>query len=712
MGVDSIQKRPSTYKSLDQIPVSSLKSVGPRVAEKLKKLGIVTLQDILFHLPLRYQDRTRVVPMGSLRLGDQAVIEGEVELTEVSFGRRRTLLCRISDGTGSITLRFFHFSKAQQAGLGRGARLRCYGDVRPGKTTMEMIHPEYQRIGDNELPREGSLTPVYPTTEGVHQLTLRNLSDQVLSYIESGNYSLTEWLPDDASLETWLPSLPTLSEAIIFLHRPPPDTSMETLEQGRHPSQKRLAFEELLAHQLSLRKLRKKIQKHSAHIFLNHGKNHGKLRQQFVQQLPFKLTNAQSRVTDEIFQSLAHPYPMMRLVQGDVGSGKTVVAALAALAVIENDYQAALMAPTELLAEQHFSNLKKWLAPLGVEVEWLSGKHKGKARVKVLEKMADGTAKLVVGTHALFQDGVEFSDLALIVVDEQHRFGVHQRLALREKGGRDGRYPHQLIMTATPIPRTLAMTAYADLDISVIDELPPGRTPVKTVVIPDNRREEVIHRVRSACNAGQQAYWVCTLIEESDVLQCQAAEDTEKLLQEILPDLSIGLVHGRLKPSAKEAEMNRFKKGEINLLVATTVIEVGVDVPNASLMIIENAERLGLAQLHQLRGRVGRGRTKSNCVLMYHAPISQLAKERLAVMRKTNDGFEIAQKDLKIRGPGEILGTRQTGLLQLRIADLARDQDLLPGIRDSADLLLEKFPECVEPLIQRWVGENFQYGDV
>jgi ATP-dependent DNA helicase RecG len=431
-----------------------------------------------------------------------------------------------------------------------------------------------------------------------------------------------------------------------------------------------------------------------------------------MQQLPFELTGAQSRVTEEIFQSLACAYPMMRLVQGDVGSGKTVVAALAALTAIENDCQAALMAPTELLAEQHYSNLQQWLAPLGIEVEWLSGKHKGKTRTKILGKITDGTAKMVIGTHALFQEGVEFSKLALIIVDEQHRFGVHQRLALREKGGRDGRYPHQLIMTATPIPRTLAMTAYADLDVSVIDELPPGRTPVKTVVIPDSRREEVIHRVRSACGAGQQAYWVCTLIEESDVLQCQAAADTEILLQEILPNLSVGLVHGRLKPAEKAAVMNRFKKGEIDLLVATTVIEVGVDVPNASLMIIENAERLGLAQLHQLRGRVGRGSAESNCVLMYHAPLSQLAKERLAVMRETNDGFEIARKDLEIRGPGEILGTRQTGLLQMRIADLVRDRGLLPGVRDSADLLLEKFPEHADQLIQRWVGERLQYGEV
>ena len=703
-------KRLQSARSLDQISVTSLKGVGPRVAEKLTKLGIYTLQDILFHLPLRYQDRTRIVPIGSLRPGAQAVIEGEVDLTEISFGRRRTLLCRISDGTGSITLRFFHFSKAQQAALGRGIKIRCYGEVRPGKVTMEMIHPEYQRVEDDEaLPAEDSLTPIYPTTEGVHQLTLRNITGQVLEYLETGNYGLTEWLNNEVlSVFPSSQALPSLDDALVFLHRPPPDTSVERLEQGFHPAQQRLAFEELISHQLSLRKLRQRVRSNSAYKF----SGHGKLNRLFLEQLPFELTGAQSRVVDEILQDLACGHPMMRLVQGDVGSGKTVVAALSALTVIESGYQVALMAPTELLSEQHFHNLKQWLDPLGMEVEWLSGKHKGKARAEILERMKSGTANLVVGTHALFQEGVEFNNLAFIIVDEQHRFGVHQRLALREKGSRDGKHSHQLIMTATPIPRTLAMTAYADLDVSVIDELPSGRKPVKTVVIPNTRREEVVQRVRTACSEGQQAYWVCTLIEESEVLQCQAAADTEVLLQEALPDLSVGLVHGRMKSAEKEAIMKRFKLGEIDLLVATTVIEVGVDVPNASLMIIENAERLGLAQLHQLRGRVGRGCAESNCVLMYHAPLSRLAKERLAIMRKTNDGFEIARKDMEIRGPGEMLGTRQTGLLQMRVADLMRDQKLLPFVRDSADLLLEKYPDHVDPLIQRWIGDNVQYGDV
>jgi ATP-dependent DNA helicase RecG len=686
--------------------VSLLKGVGPRVAEKLHKLGISTLQDLLFHLPFRYQDRTRVVPVGSLRPGDEAVIEGEVELTEVAFGRRRMLLSRLSDGTGSILLRFFHFSAAQQANLGRGTRLRCYGEVRAGKTMLEMIHPEYRSVdAEHALTTEDCLTPIYPTTEGVHQLKLRDLTEQVLYRLRHTNGGLQEWLPDEVLKKLELPSL---QEAVLLLHRPPPDVSLQSLEQGTHPAQVRLAFEELLAHHLSLRQLRARVQQTPAPVL----PVSGQLQVQFLQGLAFELTGAQQRVIHEIQQDISRPLPMLRLVQGDVGSGKTVVAAAAALSAFAADYQVALMAPTELLAEQHFRNFQNWFHPLGIEVGWLSGKLKASERKRVLSVMQSGDARMVVGTHALFQEEVRFDDLALVIIDEQHRFGVHQRLALREKGSHEGRQPHQLIMTATPIPRTLAMTAYADLDLSIIDELPPGRKPVTTVVLPESRRDEVVLRVRNACASGSQAYWVCTLIEESEVLQCQAAEDTAAWLHEALPELRVALVHGRMKAADKEEVMARFKAGDVDLLVATTVIEVGVDVPNASVMIIENAERLGLAQLHQLRGRVGRGTLESSCVLMYHGPLSQMARQRLAVMRETNDGFVIAQKDLEIRGPGEVLGTRQTGILQLRVADILRDQPLMPAVHEAAKTILQEYPDRVAPLVRRWLGESLRYGDV
>lgn len=686
--------------------VSLLKGVGPRVAEKLHKLGISTLQDLLFHLPFRYQDRTRVVPVGSLRPGDEAVIEGEVELTEVAFGRRRMLLSRLSDGTGSILLRFFHFSAAQQANLGRGTRLRCYGEVRAGKTMLEMIHPEYRSVdAEHALTTEDCLTPIYPTTEGVHQLKLRDLTEQVLYRLRHTNGGLQEWLPDEVLKKLELPSL---QEAVLLLHRPPPDVSLQSLEQGTHPAQVRLAFEELLAHHLSLRQLRARVQQTPAPVL----PVSGQLQVQFLQGLAFELTGAQQRVIHEIQQDISRPLPMLRLVQGDVGSGKTVVAAAAALSAFAADYQVALMAPTELLAEQHFRNFQNWFHPLGIEVGWLSGKLKASERKRVLSVMQSGDARMVVGTHALFQEEVRFDDLALVIIDEQHRFGVHQRLALREKGSHEGRQPHQLIMTATPIPRTLAMTAYADLDLSIIDELPPGRKPVTTVVLPESRRDEVVLRVRNACASGSQAYWVCTLIEESEVLQCQAAEDTAAQLHEALPELRVALVHGRMKAADKEEVMARFKAGDVDLLVATTVIEVGVDVPNASVMIIENAERLGLAQLHQLRGRVGRGTLESSCVLMYHGPLSQMARQRLAVMRETNDGFVIAQKDLEIRGPGEVLGTRQTGILQLRVADILRDQPLMPAVHEAAKTILQEYPDRVAPLVRRWLGESLRYGDV
>ncbi|MCW9058836.1 MAG: ATP-dependent DNA helicase RecG [Gammaproteobacteria bacterium] len=692
---------------LDRIPVTALKGVGPRSAPKLHKLGLETVQDLLFHLPLRYEDRTRVVAMGALRAGQWAVVEGQVDLAEVKFGKRRSLLVRISDGTGALTLRFFHFSKLQQQGFQRGTRIRCYGEARPGAVTLEMVHPEYQRLEEEVAPAvEESLTPVYPATEGVHQLTLRRLADQALQALEGSHEQvLPDWLPPE--LLTGFP-FTGLAEAIRYVHRPPPEASVAQLLEGRHPAQQRLAFEELLAHHLSLRRLRHEARAQHAPVL----KGDGALRAALLANLPFQLTAAQRRVGAEIASDLRQSHPMLRLVQGDVGSGKTLVAAVAVLQAIEAGCQAAVMAPTELLAEQHYRNFAAWLEPLGVTVAWLTGRIKGKARSATLTAIESGTAQLVVGTHALFQDEVTFAHLGLVVVDEQHRFGVHQRLALRDKGRKNGLHPHQLVMTATPIPRTLAMTLYADLDSSVIDELPPGRTPVQTVAIPGTRRPEVMARVREACAAGRQAYWVCTLIEESEVLQCEAAADTAELLREQLPELRIGLVHGRLKAAEKEAVMRAFQQRELDLLVATTVIEVGVDVPNASLMIIENAERLGLSQLHQLRGRVGRGAAKSSCVLLYQTPLSRTAKVRINTMRETNDGFLVAQKDLELRGPGEVLGTRQTGLAQFHIADLLRDAALLEPVERVAEQLLQQHPDHVPHLIRRWLGQAEQYGAV
>jgi ATP-dependent DNA helicase RecG len=675
------------------------------MAEKLETLNIATVQDLLFHLPLRYQDRTRIVPIGSLRPGDEAQVEGEVQLSEIKFGRRRMLLTRISDGTGSLTLRFFHFNNAQKENLARGVRLRCYGEARRGNLTLEMVHPEFRRLGNEQAQTmDEHLTPIYPATEGLQQTGLRKLVDQAVNMLQNRQVELAEWLPAEVLPQ----AMPTLREAVLLLHRPPPDISFAALAEGEHPAQQRLAFEELLAHQLSLRLLRQSMSRHPAPPL----QGDRSLQQRFLQALPFSLTPAQQRVGDEIRHDLQQHTPMQRLVQGDVGSGKTVVAALAALQAVESGRQAAVMAPTELLAEQHYHNFRQWLEPLGIEVAWLTGRLKAQPRREMLAAVESGCAAVVVGTHALFQAEVTFAALGLVIVDEQHRFGVHQRLALREKGVQDGIHPHQLIMTATPIPRTLAMTAYADLDLSIIDELPPGRTPVETVALSDERREDVIARVAAACAEGRQAYWVCTLIEESESLQCQAAEETARQLQALLPQLRIGLVHGRMKAAEKEDVMGRFKAGELELLVATTVIEVGVDVPNASLMIIENAERLGLAQLHQLRGRVGRGSTKSSCVLMYHPPLSQLARERLAVMRESNDGFVIARKDLEIRGPGEVLGTRQTGMLQLKIADLQRDQALLQQVVATAGELLQRQPELAAPIIQRWLGGKTRYGTV
>ncbi|QXC07559.1 ATP-dependent DNA helicase RecG [Aeromonas sp. FDAARGOS 1408] len=686
---------------LDKISLDSLKGVGSKMQEKLERLGLATVQDLLFHLPLRYEDRTQVWPIGNLPPGLHGAVEGEIQDTQLVMGRRRMLVCRISDGTGTLTLRFFNFTATQKNSLSPGRLMRCFGEVRPGKYGLEMAHPEYKLLGEEQAGQtEEALTPVYPTTEGLRQLTLRSLTDQALAQLDL--YGVEELLP--AGL---YPQQIDLAAALKLLHRPPPSVALALLESGQHPAQQRLVLEELLAHNLSVLKVRAQAQTQLARAL----KPAPALVEQLLGALPFTPTGAQNRVVAEIGKDLQQSHPMMRLVQGDVGSGKTLVAALAALQAIGNGCQVGLMAPTELLAEQHAINFAKWLEPLGIGVGWLAGKQKGKAREEALAAIADGSVKMVVGTHAIFQEQVVFQRLALVIIDEQHRFGVHQRLALREKGEREGVHPHQLIMTATPIPRTLAMTAYADLDTSIIDELPPGRTPITTVALPDSRRQDVIERVRLACEEGKQAYWVCTLIEESEVLECQAAEDTAAELQNRLPGLHIGLVHGRMRPVEKQRVMEEFKAGILQLLVATTVIEVGVDVPNASLMIIENPERLGLAQLHQLRGRVGRGSVASHCVLLYHAPLSKTAQSRLGVLRETNDGFLIAQRDLELRGPGELLGTRQTGLADLKIADLVRDQSLIPQVQKMARFLMDRHPDHVEPLIRRWLGLRDHYSN-
>ena len=692
-------------KPLHEIPVTALKGVGAALAEKLAKIHINNLQDLLFHLPLRYQDRTRITPIGALQPEGDFVVQGKVLGAEVVMGRKRSLLCSISDGTGSVGLRFYHFSAAQKNNLKAGAEVRCYGEPRRGASGLEFYHPEYKVIkADSPLDIEETLTPVYPATEGLTQQRIRSLCDMALDELNNPS-ALQDWLPESVQQQFRLGSL---VDAVRLLHSPPPDNFMALLGEGRHPAQRRLAFEELLAHNLSMQKLRTLVR--TVNSFSMPPKQ--ELTRVFREQLSFSLTGAQERVVAEISQDMMQPDPMLRLVQGDVGSGKTVVAALAALQVVENGYQAAIMAPTEILAEQHERNFKNWLKPLGVSVAYLSGKTTGKKREKVLEEIVSGEASVVVGTHALFQDDVNFQRLGLAIIDEQHRFGVHQRMALRSKGEKSGGQPHQLIMTATPIPRTLAMSAYADLDCSVIDELPPGRTPVNTVVIGDDRREQVMQRLRAACLEGRQAYWVCTLIDESETLQCQAAEVTAEQLKETLPELSIVLVHGRMKATDKQEVMDAFKAGHLHLLVATTVIEVGVDVPNASLMIIENPERLGLAQLHQLRGRVGRGSIASHCLLMYHAPLSRQSRERLQVMRDSSDGFVIAEKDLELRGPGEVLGTRQTGLAQLRVAELERDSDLLEDVRSAAQTVLQDAPQNAEPLILRWLGHAEQYANV
>ena len=685
-------------------PLTELKGVGPALAKKLEKLGLNRVDDLLFLLPLRYEDRTQLVRIGALEAGMRSLVTGEVLLAETAFRGRRNLLVRIADGSGQLTLRFFHFSRQQQAQFQPGVHITCYGEVRRGAKGFEIIHPEYRILRkDEDATTSDSLTPIYPATEGVQQGRLRSLTEQALQQMTRS--PPRELLPAAVTEKLGMPSL---ADAIRYLHRPPPDADVEQMLAGTHPCQQRLAFEELLAHYLSLRNVRTLAATQGA-VALANGDDDVR---GFIESLPFTLTGAQQRVVNEILGDLSEPHPMMRLIQGDVGSGKTVVAAIACLKAIACGVQAAIMAPTEILAEQHWRSFSDWFRPLGIEPAWLSGSQRVVARRESLEAITNGNAQLVVGTHALFQEGVDFHRLGLVVIDEQHRFGVHQRMALRDKGVSKDVHPHQLVMTATPIPRTLAMAAYADLDTSVIDELPPGRQPVTTIAIPDSRRSDVVERVRSACASGQQAYWVCPLIEESEVLDYQAAEASYAMLTEALPDLRVGLVHGRMRPAEKERGMSAFKEGLIQLLVATTVIEVGVDVPNASLMIIENAERMGLSQLHQLRGRVGRGAAQSHCVLLYKSPLGRIAKERLGVLRDTNDGFVVAQRDLELRGPGELLGTRQTGLPEYRIANLVRDAALMPQVQITAEAITRESGSNAAAIVRRWLGDAGRYGKV
>jgi ATP-dependent DNA helicase RecG len=683
--------------ALSDIDVTTLKGVGEQLRQTLAKLGVYSVQDLLFHLPLRYEDRTRLTPIGALRPNVEAVIEGEIRGCEIVYGRKRSLLCVLQDNTGLVSLRFYHFSKAQQQGLQTGLRCRCYGTVRRGAAGLEIYHPEYKVFANEAPPLRTTLTPIYPLTEGIGQNRLRQLTAQALALTTADN------VPDLLSQVSQAGRSESLMHRLNYLHQPPRDADIDRLLSGDHPFQQQLAFEELLAHHLSL--LRVKARNRILQAPALPANN--QLKQKFLSQLSFMLTGAQTKVSAEIAEDLQQAHPMLRLLQGDVGSGKTLVAALAAVQAVANKSQVAVMAPTEILAHQHRVNFQQWFSPLQIEIAFLSGKQKTAERRQNLQAVATGEAQIIIGTHALIQNDVEFQHLGLVIIDEQHRFGVHQRLTLRNKGQHQNQYPHQLIMTATPIPRTLAMSVYADVDCSIIDELPPGRTPVATVLISDQRREQVIARVQQACQQGRQAYWVCTLIEESDVLEAQAAEEAAKLLQQQLQGLRIGLIHGRLKHTEKESAMSAFKQGEIDLLVATTVIEVGVDVPNASLMIIENPERLGLAQLHQLRGRVGRGSVASHCVLLYGSPLSHSAKARLQVMRQSHDGFIIAEKDLQLRGPGEVLGTRQTGEMQLKIADFQRHAHMLTKVRQTAESL--KNTPVAAQLIRRWLTDKERY---
>ncbi len=673
--------------------LTTIKGVTKPMLARLGKLGLRSVDDLLLHLPLRYVDETRITPIRDLHAGEQAQVAGEIIHAETQYRPRKALICQLQDDAGGLLhLRFLHFYPSQVAALKPGSRIRALGEARPGFFGMEMVHPQCRAARD-DIPLSDSLTPIYPTTAGLSQPTIRKLVGWALEHADLGETV-------DADTYAAL-GLPTFAESLRFLHHPPPEVQLESLQQRSHAAWRRLAFDELLAQQLSMRRHRARRRAQGAPRL--EPRQH--LTSALLGSLPFALTGAQQKVWVEISRDLARPHPMQRLLQGDVGSGKTIVSALAALQAVENGWQAAMMAPTEILAEQHYRKLNDWLTPLSVNVAWLTGAQTKSARDASLAAVGDGTAQIAVGTHALFQEQVEFAQLGLAVVDEQHRFGVHQRLALRQKGDQ----PHQLMMSATPIPRTLAMSYYADLDVSVIDELPPGRTPVATRLVSDARREEVLARAREACQEGRQAYWVCPLIEESEALQLKTAMETWEYLTAALPELRVGLVHGRMKPAEKQAAMQAFAVNEIQLLVATTVIEVGVDVPNASMMVIEHAERMGLSQLHQLRGRVGRGSAQSACILLYQAPLSETARARLKIIYENTDGFEISRADLHLRGPGEFLGIRQSGVPLLKIADLERDADLLEAARAMAERLLRDHPQAAERHLQRWMAQAQEY---
>lgn len=678
--------------------VHHLQGVGAAAASLLEKLHLFNTDDLLFHLPRDYEDRSTVIAMNQLVVGRTYLLEGWVKSVDFPPGKRKSVAALVQDDFGKVTLRFYYLYKGLTDKLTPGNRLRIFGEVRVGARGLELYHPEIQVIREHTPLPKTQLTAIYPSTEGLTQAKLRDYIKQALAQFSD---QLPELLPEKFTNGY------ALKEALHYIHEPPLNANMQQLAQGSHPAQQRLIFEELVAHQISLLTRRAYIRQIAAPPFAYSQV----LAKALLAQLPFHMTQAQKRVSHEIAKDLKRPEPMLRLVQGDVGAGKTLVAAVAACHALEAEWQVALMAPTEILAEQHYLNFKRWFEPLNIQVAWLSGKQKGKARAQAEQLIQTGQAQLVVGTHALFQDNVEFAKLGLVIIDEQHRFGVDQRLALRNKGV-DHLTPHQLVMTATPIPRTLAMSAYGDLDTSVIDELPPGRTPIQTVTIPLDRREEVLNRIANNCKDGKQAYWVCTLVEQSETLDAQAAQATYEEILSRFPELKLGLVHGKMKADEKQAVMAAFKANELQLLIATTVIEVGVDVPNASIMVIENAERLGLSQLHQLRGRVGRGAQASFCVLLYKHPLSQNGQERLSILRESNDGFVIAEKDLELRGPGELLGTKQTGDMNFRVAKLERDDHLLTQAHYVAGQMLSDYPEQADALLRRWLPEAPRYAYV
>ena len=675
-------------------PIISIKGLGKKTSDRLNQLGIHTLEHLVFHLPTRYQDKTSITPLSDAGIHDEILIEATIDRIEVIPSRQRQLLCYLSDNQNHrILLRFFHFNQYQKQALIRGETMQCFGEIKIGRKGLEMHHPEYRIITQNQSPLlEPTLTPIYPLCSGISQNKMKQWVNYSLEVLKISQL-------DDYFEKITQQSMPSLKSSLMLLHHPEKDEDLSKIESFKHISQQRLIIEELATHRLSLLKTKKarKGKKTNAFILNN------TLSDKLLNSLDFNLTNAQSRCIKEINDDLASSEPMLRLLQGDVGSGKTIVAVFALIQAVENNFQAAIMAPTEILARQHLQNFTQYLESLNIQIAYLSGSQNTQERREQISLIESGKAKVVIGTHALFQDSVNFKDLSLVIIDEQHKFGVHQRLSLTKKANNT---PHQLVMTATPIPRSLTMSAYADLDTSIIDELPPGRQAVETIALSNLRRDELISKIRKISNEGRQIYWVCTLIEESEALRAESAEQTFKYLKDHLKDLTVVMIHGRLTKAEKESIMKDFENGRINLLVATTVIEVGVNVPNASLMIVENAERLGLAQLHQLRGRVGRGSEKSICILMYQSPLSDYAKERLDILRQSNDGFMIAQKDLELRGPGEILGTQQTGIASMKIANIVRDAYLLKEAGYYSSKMLEARLESQNALINRWIDEE------